>query len=62
MLKEGVDDGSIRNIDISISAKAMLGAINWLSVWYRPAPDETEDDRQMLAERIVTTQIDGIRS
>ncbi|SOC46019.1 TetR family transcriptional regulator [Rhizobium subbaraonis] len=62
VLQEGVDDGSIRNIDISISAKAMLGAINWLSVWYRPASDETEMDRQMLAERIVTTQIDGVRS
>ena len=36
--------------------------INWLSVWYRPAPGETEVDRQMLAERIVTTQIDDIRS
>ena len=62
VLQEGIADGSIRNIDVSISAKAMLGAINWLSVWYRPAPDETEMDRQMLAERIVTTQIDGVRS
>ena len=62
VLQEGVADGSIRDIDISISAKAMLGAVNWLSVWYRPAPGETEADRQVLAERIVTTQIDGIRS
>jgi AcrR family transcriptional regulator len=60
VLREGIDDGSIRHIDISISAKAMLGAINWLSVWYRPTPNETEKEREMLAQRIVTTQLDGI--
>lgn len=60
VLREGIADGSIRDLDVSISAKAMLGAVNWLSIWYRPASDETEADRQRLAERIVTTQMDGV--
>lgn len=61
VMEEGVADGSLRAMDVSVAAKAMLGAVNWMSVWYRPLPDETDESRQRLADQIVATQIDGLR-
>ena len=60
ILQQGIADGSIRDLDVSISAKAMLGAINWLSIWYRANPDETDADRENLAAKIVMTLVDGV--
>ena len=60
ILQQGILDGTIRELDVSISAKAMLGAINWLSIWYRANPGETEGDRQEIAAKMVTTLVDGL--
>ena len=62
VIAEGVADGSIRPLDVSIAAKAMLGAVNWMSVWYRPQAGETEADRHALAARLVESQIEGARN
>jgi hypothetical protein len=35
-LEEGIAAGEFRQIDAGIVAKAMLGAHNWVGVWYRP--------------------------
>jgi len=57
---EGVEDGSIRTDDVSVAVKVALGAINWLSIWYRPRPGETHEDRLILAEKIVGTIMTGL--
>ncbi len=52
-LEAGVADGSAAPCDASVSVKAMLGAINWMAIWYRPKTGETEGDRQALAAAMV---------
>lgn len=61
VIREGIDDGSIREVDVSIAAKAVLGAINWLSIWYQPRSIQTENDKIVLAKEIVSIQINGLR-
>jgi TetR/AcrR family transcriptional regulator, cholesterol catabolism regulator len=36
ILEEGIASGEFRQVDTGIVAKAMLGAHNWVGVWYRP--------------------------
>ncbi|NKC05201.1 TetR/AcrR family transcriptional regulator [Brucella haematophila] len=62
VIREGMEDGSIRNVDVSVAAKAVLGAINWLSIWYQPRSVETDADRVALAKEIVGIQIKGLHS
>lgn len=62
VIREGIEDGSIRHVNISVSAKAVLGAINWLSIWYQPRPMETDADKIALAKEIVGIQIKGLIS
>jgi len=44
-----------------MAAKAVLGAINWLSIWYQPRSIQTENDKIALAKEIVSIQINGLR-
>lgn len=52
-LEAAVADGSAAPCNPSVAVKAMLGAINWMSIWYRPRAGETEADRQALAADMV---------
>ena len=36
VVREGVERGEFRPVDVPIFVKTMLGAHNWVSVWYRP--------------------------
>jgi AcrR family transcriptional regulator len=62
VISEGIADQSIRKLDVSVAAKAILGAINWLSIWYQPRDGETDKNRLALAKTIVDVQISGLRS
>jgi AcrR family transcriptional regulator len=36
VVREGMERGEFRPVDVPIFVKTMLGAHNWVSVWYRP--------------------------
>ncbi len=36
VIQEGIDSGVFRKVDVAIVTKAILGAHNWVGVWYRP--------------------------
>lgn len=36
IVREGIDAGVFRNSDVTITAHALLGAVNWMTRWYRP--------------------------
>lgn len=36
VVEQGVAAGEFRPVDVPVCVKAMLGAHNWISVWYRP--------------------------
>ncbi len=37
VVQQGIRDGEFRAVDAAIFTKAMLGAHNWVGVWYKPA-------------------------
>ncbi|MFG1924721.1 TetR family transcriptional regulator [Cryptosporangium sp. NPDC048952] len=37
VIAEGIQLGEFRQVDAGLMAKAALGSLNWISVWYRPA-------------------------
>jgi TetR/AcrR family transcriptional regulator, cholesterol catabolism regulator len=47
IVQQGIDEGVFRRTDTAISVNALLGAVNWMTRWYRPAgrlsPDEIAD-------------------
>lgn len=36
VIRQGMDNGLFRSVDTGIFTKALLGAHNWVGVWYRP--------------------------
>lgn len=36
VIEQGIVAGEFRAVDVPVFVKAMLGAHNWISVWYRP--------------------------
>lgn len=36
IVKQGIDEGVFREADVAITTQALLGAVNWMTRWYRP--------------------------
>ena len=36
VIEQGIKAGEFRQVDVPVFVKGMLGAHNWISVWYRP--------------------------
>jgi len=36
VLEEGIQNGEFRAVDVAVVTRAMLGAHNWVGVWYKP--------------------------
>ena len=58
LLKEGVEDGSIRPFDPKMTAFALAGALNWISHWYRQ--DDSLSPNQ-IADRFSEFFDNGLR-
>lgn len=50
-VKEGIEKGTFREVDAAIFAKAMLGAHNWVGVWYK-------DGGRLNGEQIADIMVD----
>lgn len=58
---EGQADGSVREgADVSLAVKGLLGAVNWMAIWYRPRLDETAEQQQLIARHVAELQVSGI--
>jgi AcrR family transcriptional regulator len=55
-------DGSLADLDISIAAKTILGALQWSLIWYRPEADSGARARESLADRMVETIVGGLQA
>ena len=58
LIKEGMDDGSIRPCDPKMTAFALAGALNWISHWYRQ--DDSLSPSQ-IADRFTEFFDNGLR-
>ncbi len=52
VVREGIDNHSFYPVDVGIFTKTMLGAHNWVGVWYKP---EGRLSGEQIAERIADT-------
>ena len=57
VVREGIERGTFRPLDVPIFVKTLLGAHNWVSVWYKP---DGRLSGAEIAERIADTLLDGI--
>lgn len=57
VVREGVENGSFRPVDVAICVKTLLGAQNWVGVWYRPTGRLTGEQ---IANLIVDTMLNGV--
>lgn len=57
-IKQGITDGEFRQVDYAIVAKALLGAHNWVGVWYK---DGGRLDGQQVADVMVDTFLTSLK-
>ena len=59
VIERGIAEGVFRPVDARIFTKAMLGAHNWVSVWYRPGGRLSG---QQIAELMADTFLAALRT
>lgn len=56
VIREGIERGEFRQVDASIVAKTMLGAHNWVGVWYKQGGRLSgQDIAQIIVETFLTS-------
>ena len=59
VIAEGIEEGEFRDVDLELATKPVLGALNWLALWYR---DEARDvDAEQVATELATFVVRGLR-
>lgn len=58
VIREGVERGEFRPVDVPIFVKTLLGAHNWVGVWYRP---EGRLNGQEIADTLADTFLRALR-
>lgn len=59
MIVEGITAGAFRPVDVGVFAHTLLGASNWVSVWYRPGGRLKGAD---IAEEIADLFLNALRA
>jgi TetR/AcrR family transcriptional regulator, cholesterol catabolism regulator len=57
VMREGIESGKFRQVDVGIFSKILLGANNWVGVWYKEAG---RLNGQQIADMISDTLLNGV--
>ncbi len=60
VLRDGVAAKEFVDADCSLAAKAILGALNWVTVWYRPRADEPCNYKEQTAAQLSRQTVQGV--
>ncbi|MBA8824229.1 AcrR family transcriptional regulator [Saccharopolyspora lacisalsi] len=60
VVTEGIEDGSLREVDASLATRTLLSSLNTVDTWYRKIDDQSDEDVHDLACQIVDILIGGI--
>ncbi|GMG84951.1 TetR/AcrR family transcriptional regulator [Paralimibaculum aggregatum] len=60
VIDEGIRAGVFVDLPPRLLSKPFFGALNWVTIWYRPRRLQTEDDLQMLGEMLTEFAVRGI--
>jgi len=59
-IEEAIRNGKAPAQDVRVVVKALLGALNWTTIWYRPRRGETEAERAATAQSVATFCLRGL--
>ncbi|RYH32902.1 MAG: hypothetical protein EON54_20680 [Alcaligenaceae bacterium] len=62
VLAAGVATGEFRKINPRMVVKPLLGALNWMTMWYQPSPSETAETREVLAQEHADFVLAGVKA
>lgn len=60
VIEEAIAAGEVHPLDAKLVAKAMLGGLNWITVWYRQRDSDTEAGRGRIADEITAYLVGGL--
>jgi hypothetical protein len=60
VLLDGVEAGEFRDLNPKIVVKPLLGALNWMTIWYRPRKDEGQTSREAIASETADFVMHGV--
>lgn len=60
LISEGVEGGEFQVSSIPLAAKAVLGSLSWLTVWFDPKKSGAKQSREEIAEQIADFVIAGL--
>lgn len=59
-IEEAMAAGSLPQQDTHVVVKALLGALNWTTIWYRPRRTETVAERNATADSVAAFCVRGL--
>jgi len=62
VLAAGVATGEFRTLNPRRVVKPLLGALNWMTMWYQPSPSETDETREVLAQEHADFVLAGVKA
>ena len=62
VVSEGIATGEFAPGDARLKVKAVLGTLNWITIWYRPKAGETRPPSAQFADEFVSYITRGLRS
>ena len=60
VMRAGVAEGRLKLANVEIGGRVMMGALNGLVDWYRVRPEQTDEDRDAIAQTLAQTVICGM--
>ncbi len=57
LIRQGIDEGSLRDVDPHVATMAILGALNWTVKWFRPQGRRPAAD---IGHEFATLLVDGL--
>jgi AcrR family transcriptional regulator len=60
VIKEGIADDSFHQGDARLMAKPLLGAVNWMIMWYRPRPNAGKGSSEKLCNSMSSFLLRGL--
>jgi hypothetical protein len=62
VISEGIATGEFAGGDPRLKVKAVLGTLNWITIWYRPKSGEAKQPPARFADEFVSYIARGLRS
>ncbi len=59
-IEEAMRDGKVPKQDVRVVVKALLGALNWTTIWYRPRRGESDAERNRVADTVARFCLRGL--